>query len=169
MSWLNVKRELIGMAGAFGADLNDMTLSWYMAQFKAYDPEVVLSALRQYGSGTKFAKLPTPQQVLSLINPEVSEDGQAVEAAARIISAVAKYGYTGSESAKEYIGGLGWKVVELVGWVEICRTLGVSVTPTSAQIKFQELAKNFLTKAKSGRLDEKPALPMVKRKFKELE
>ena len=159
MSLKDIKIELIGMAGAFGANLNEATLAWYERAFQGNDPQRVLAALRVYAKTTKIQKMPTPAQILEIINPTINTAGQAREAAARLIQAVRKFGYTNPDGAQAFVGPLGWRVVErLGGWTYICENLGTRLAQDTFYAQARDLAMATVERASMGIDNEAPQI-----------
>lgn len=58
------------------------------------------------------------------------ESDSPLEIASKMASAICKFGGANVQGARNYIGEIGWKVVELEGgWGRICRTLQESQMP----------------------------------------
>jgi hypothetical protein len=96
--------------------------------------------------------------VLQLAKPSVTLEDEASEASARIFAAVKKYGWCNRDEAKEFIGSVGWAVVENNGgWTNLCQTLQDRMIPTLTA-QYRELAKTQIKKAKTGTLGEAPQL-----------
>jgi len=89
-----------------------------------------------------------------------TDDAQAREAASRIVSAVAKYGYTNPDRAEKHVGQLGWKVVCLQGgWERVCRMLS-DANSGMLQAQWRDLAKSQITRHRDGTFDQPPGLPI---------
>ncbi|WP_289460478.1 hypothetical protein, partial [Klebsiella pneumoniae] len=55
---------------------------------------------------------------------------KAQEVSGRIREAISKFGYANQQDAREYIGSLGWKVVERFGgWIYLCENHGLDLNP----------------------------------------
>lgn len=101
-------------------------------------------------AATDLTEWPAPATIKRLClgcNKSDEEIGQDI--ASRIEGAIYKFGYTSPERAKEYIGDLGWHVVEQFGgWPRICE-IETDQLPSSRK-QWRELAaivaKNFYTK-----------------------
>lgn len=65
---------------------------------------------------------PAPATIKRLCQGTSRDDKQiGEEVATRIESAVSKYGYTNPNSARDFIGDLGWEVVlQCGGWIQVC-------------------------------------------------
>lgn len=114
---------------------------------------------------------PSVKTIKGKIILEANPEAEAIEAAARIVQAVNRIGYTNPDAAKEFIGELGWRAVtRFGGWLAVCETM----TPenvTTMQAQFRQLSKATLSRVEYGleefapviklalRPTEKPSLP----------
>lgn len=88
-----------------------------------------------------------------------SDDSRAVEAASRIIGAVSRYGDSRYAVVEDYIGPLGWEVVQKAGgWRAVCETL-TNNNLTTMRAQFRESALSLCHRARRGLADIAPALP----------
>jgi hypothetical protein len=150
-SWQDVKRELVAMSTIFEKPINEFTLAWYCGAFEDLDPSKVADALKQYSRTTKFRQLPTPMQIREMLSPQMNPDNEAREAAARIVQAVGKYGYMSGLEAKQFVGALGWRVVERMGgWAFLCENLGDGLQQGTFMAQARDLAKATLERAALG-------------------
>ena len=88
-----------------------------------------------------------------------SDDEEAKEAVERIIKAISKYGWMQMEKAKEFIGALGWKCVDMEGgWERVCSTF---TTENESFLKKQyiDYCITVISRGKQGRLNEAPTIP----------
>lgn len=103
---LKLEGHVISM---YAKDLSDLLLEDVLEAYKKY---------RQYPKNTRF---PLPSQIRNILNQNINDEDKARDATGRIITAISKYGYSNPIEAKEYIGNLGWKVVERQGgWSTLC-------------------------------------------------
>lgn len=102
---------------------------------------------------------PSVAEVAAVINPQLDPAHEAIEAANRVWAAVGKFGYTNPQGAEEYIGQLGWKVVERYGgWGAVCQESNYSDAGV-IKAQMRETAKAIYGRHKAGVGDTKPALP----------
>lgn len=93
---------------------------------------------------------PSPADIAKVIQPQLDPDDEAREAASRIIGAISKYGQYNPGAAKEYIGELGWAVVNRFGgWMNIC-IMDIEESTTTMQAQFRDLAKSIYRRAELG-------------------
>jgi hypothetical protein len=112
---------------------------------------------------------PSVRAIIGIIKPEINEEHEAIEAVARIVQSVSRIGRYRGEEAKEYIGSLGWRVVERFGgWAHVCENLGSNLHESSFIAQARQLAKATLSRASSGSDDVAPVIPMFKKRSNEL-
>jgi len=102
--------------------------------------------------------LPSIREIREIVSPEIDPEAEAIEAAGRIVQAVSSIGPYQPEKAREFIGELGWLVVERDGgWQNVCRVLtDDNVGMLKAQ--WRQMAKAQFARAKSNALTA-PQLP----------
>lgn len=102
---------------------------------------------------------PSIKTIRDLVAPPVNTDHDAIEAANRIVQAIADFGYYQAEGAKRFIGELGWLVVQREGgWETLCESLTTDQIPTR-KAQWRELAKALIGRAQRGTLGTPPELP----------
>lgn len=110
-------------------------------------------------------KMPSIGDLAHRCAPVVTEQDNAVEAAGRILSAISKFGYARSADAHDWIGEVGWRVVEVNGgWTTLCQTVREKDVPTwKAQLR--EQCASAIRRHKAGVLELPPCfdeLPHIK-------
>lgn len=154
-----IKRLLIMASAYWREKLDDHVVEMYAEDLSEFGVEQIKAALTKMRRDTSVTRFPLPSKIAALIQPQISSDDEAREAAARIFAAVPKFGWCNQRMAREYIGELGWRVVELQGgWTYLCETLKPNMAPT-LQAQFRELAKTIQVKHLNGSSDVPPALP----------
>lgn len=79
------------------------------------------NALNNYSAEASNKNFPAPSQLKQYLFPNSSSRQQAQEIAQRCFGAIRKFGYTKPVQAKEYIGELGWRLIERRGgWSSHC-------------------------------------------------
>ncbi len=157
---MNRLKEVIVLTAAYyGRDLSDHVLKMYCEDLADLNQDQVILAYNQWRKSPRNRQMPLPAEIRGLIRPEISADDEAKEAAARIFAAVPKFGWCNQQQAREYIGELGWRVVDMQGgWVYLCETLKPSMVPT-LQAQCRELAKTVQIKNINGLDNIAPGLP----------
>lgn len=151
---------MYSLAAATGTSLTKEAVMGYYNVLKKYDMSQVISAMELLMTElTPGQRFPVPRQIIEKFQPVKDEDSEAREAAGRIVAAVSRFGWPNPERAKEYVGELGWAVVERQGgWVTVCEVL----TPENVgqmQAQWRDLAKSVQKRTKMGIGDEPPKLP----------
>jgi hypothetical protein len=125
---------------------------------------LVIAAFQEYRRNSTNRAFPMPGQIREMVAPLEDSQSAARDAAGRIIAAVSKFGWNNSTAAREYIGSLGWEVVQRQGgWKSVCETL-THDNATGLQAQWRDLAMAVANRAKAGLLDSAPALPEPKLK-----
>lgn len=103
---------------------------------------------------------PAIRTIRETAQPAVSPEHEAIEASNRIVEAISKIGYARETEAEEFIGPLGWMIVQREGgWVSLCERVQMDELPT-LKAQWRELAKALQGRALAGRLYDPPALPL---------
>jgi hypothetical protein len=107
-------------------------------------------------NGTHF---PLPAHIRQKVVPQMDDKDNAIDAVNRIIAAVSRFGWTNSQSAKEFMGELAWETcTRFGGWKSLCETLcGENEGILRAQLR--ELAGVVAKKSMRGELNLVPSLP----------
>lgn len=154
-----VKKILIGLAGYYNHPLTEETLAMYAEDLGDLSVEKIFLATKEIRRDPKITRFPLPAQIRERIEPPENPEGLAIEASNRIVEAISRFGYWRESEAKEFIGELGWLVVQRQGgWQAICENTLVTTLPTQ-KAQWRELAKVLYARSKSGTLDTPPALP----------
>lgn len=154
-----LKLLLIATSSYYGQKIPDDAMTLYVEDLEDLPFADVARALKDLRRDPKTIRCPMPAVIRDRIQPANTDENDAVEAASRIIAAVAKYGWNNSESAREYIGDLGWRVVMLDGgWRNVCETLTHdNIGMLRAQWRNTALAQS--KRARAGVLELPPTLP----------
>lgn len=106
-------------------------------------------------------RMPSIGDLAQRCSPQVLDADTAVEVAGRILAAISRWGYNNGPHAAEWIGEVGWAVVERTGgWEKLCTTVKERDLPTwRAQLRDQALA--VLRRQKAGLLDAPPSFGEV--------
>jgi len=160
---IELKRLIFITAEYYGKTLSKEVLK--MRAEDLFDLPLIQTkdAYHRYRLDPKNKFDPLPSQIREIVQPVVTDDSLAKDAAARISGAVSKFGHTNPDEARKYIGELGWRVVTMVGgWSHICRELGVNLSENTSYAQWRDLAKALIEKQRAGTLDLPPALPEPK-------
>lgn len=133
--------------------------------FEAYD-----SALGHYGYANVCKALdkllenmdrfqfPSIKAVKEILEPTVSTEGEATQAASLIVRAISEIGPYQPAKARALMGDLAWQVVlQCGGWGQICEIQNSELGMHRAQ--WRMIALGLIERARAGRLTEAPSLP----------
>lgn len=135
--------ETIALTHAYynpGQTLQNAVLAMYADDLRDLDPEECIRAYGAYRRNPKNTKFPLPSVIREIVAPEesISTEAKASEIAARICGAVPKFGWCNGSEAREYIGPIGWDIVQRQGgWPYICENLGTKINPSSFQAQLR--------------------------------
>lgn len=158
-----VGENWLGLAQMYGKDLQPMTLKIMLDAVDDLEASSVVNALHEWTRTSKSSRHPLPAEIRTIVKPELSPDAVANEAASRIRAAIAKHGWANPTEAREYIGDLGWKIVERCGgWLYICENHGVELNPLTFHAQARDQAKAIIESAELGRFDRPIGIPAPK-------
>lgn len=155
----HLKVLIVATSAYFGHQIPDNVLALYVEDLADLPFSEVVGAIKEVRRDPKTTRFPLPAIIRDRLQPAITDENEAIEATSRIISAVAKYGWTNPDRAKEYIGELGWRCVGLEGgWQRVCETLKDGNLGTfRAQVK--SIALTQVKRSQAGITDEAPSLP----------
>lgn len=143
-------KEIIALTFAYyhpGQSLADQVLLMYAEDLADIPNEDVIIAYQKYRRDPKNIRFPLPAKIREIVYPEnyITPEEQAAEVAARITGAVTGCGWSNARAAEDYIGPVGWGVVQRQGgWMHICENLGVNINPSTFQAQIRrQLEANF--------------------------
>lgn len=153
-----------------GRPLSRGAVSLMLDSVSELPPEKVFGALETWLKENKQLRYPLPAEIRDMCGVgKISIDAEARESASRICSAIRNFGYTNAERAKEYIGDLGWRVVERNGgWTTLCESV-MDDQIGIFQAQARDLARATLERAQYGMIDAPPSLPKIENKNKSTE
>lgn len=155
---LKFLERLRALAKLCSLELDVVLLELYDKTLATAGYEAAMRAVDRIIS-TRNARDPFPSIAdLMKIATGVLDDGDnAQEAAHRILEAVTKMGRYRGDEAREFIGSLGWYVVQRSGgWPSLC----TQVTPQNASIlrsQWKELALSAIRRNRLGLLEKAPS------------
>lgn len=154
-----VQRHLLVLSELYGRQLSTGAIILMSDALHDLDCQKVIAALTRYAADPTSRSFPLPGQIRHLVAPNPSDTENALEAVNRIIEGMAKYGWTQPDRAKQFIGDLGWLVVQREGgWQRVCETSNNDNLPT-LKAQWRELAKALTVRSKAGVLSDGPSLP----------
>lgn len=128
-------------------------------EFQDVGSQRIIQAIIDYKKDPKNKAFPSPSVLHGYLRPIVSTDAQAQEIAGRITESISRFGYVGGVKAREYIGEIGWSVVQRFGgWAEVCRDHGVSIQPGQFFAQTRDMIKAKIEIDKAGKTNDSSLL-----------
>lgn len=159
------KIKILELAAFYEKTLTDEQVRVY-SEFLAVrlTTHELVQAIALYCDDPKNEFFPRPvSKLVALIKEPIDDDSTAREVAARIVAAIPKFGWCNQEAAKNFVGEIGWAVIEKQGgWPYLCEHYGVDIQMSAFQAQVRDLAKSQIHLAKRGLADTPPALPSCK-------
>jgi hypothetical protein len=151
---------LTGLAEVYGEKLGLDRLRLYLSALSDLTTEQLEEAINEIMRDPRVTRFPLPAAIRARVKPGDDVDSMAIEAANRIWEALARCGHNNPGSAREFIGELGWAVVQRQGgWGEAFSMQTETSDVVGLKAQWRELAKALHARAKAGTLDAPPALP----------
>lgn len=145
------KQIYIKLSAYYQRPIDDAILVMYCEDLADLPFDRVELAFQNYRRDPKNTNLPLPAKLRAMVEPNHDTDALAIEAASRIVRAVSKFGYPSPGEAREFIGELGWRVVERTGgWGYVCENLGTEISLTTFQAQARDLCRATINIAKTG-------------------
>jgi hypothetical protein len=158
-----LKAAIVGLAELFRESLSARQLALYAEALSEFSPEEVKRAIREIAlEDPTVTRYPLPSVIRARIRPPKNALAEANEAANRIVGAMEKFGWNNADAAREYIGELGWAVVERQGsWASLCENTKANDIPI-LKAQWREQAKAIYERARLGHHDTPPAIPAAR-------
>lgn len=151
---------LVALAEYLQTTITDDQLVMYTKELEPYGKETLACAITQIKQGTErfYGKFPLPGEIIRFIAG--NDDDYALESALKIIRSVEKFGWPNPTEAHQFIGELGWSVVQAYGgWVNVCKMLDQVEKTGIYQTQFHKSAKMMLNRARLPSRDGGSLLP----------
>jgi hypothetical protein len=123
-----LKSEYVLLAAYYAQTIDDGALAFYAEDLQDLPLTQVLDAMRRLRRQPGRRQFPLPADIRDSANPQGgSIQAQSNDIAGRISAAIGRFGYTQQETARTYLGELGWLVVcRMGGWRALCTSLTTS-------------------------------------------
>lgn len=160
---IEVTKILRGMALVYPTEITDELVQIYCLVLQELSIQELNQAVIRY-MRSDIAFFPKPGQLLAMLKP--TDEDQAAEVAARILTAMRKYGGDYPEhhqKARECMGEIGWHVVQLQGGWSAMLT-NTSLDTDIGQAQWRKLALSVIRKDSLGQLGETPSLQSKEQK-----
>ncbi len=153
--------KLAILARVCGFTIDSLIVKAYDQNLSRYGYEAICKALDHIFINRRTRDpFPSIKEIISQVVPETDAETEAIEASARIIQGVSRYGYPNSIQAQQFIGPLGWRVVERFGgWANICQTL-TQDNVAILQAHFRKVAMTTHIRALQGFDEVAPVIPL---------
>lgn len=150
-----IKLMLIQLAEAYSTEMTENRLKVYtLGLADSLVGSDLQAVIKKLITDPKIKKLPLVHEILEAANPKVSEKTAAIELVDKIKKAVSKFGHTNAAGAKEYIGPIGWELVERNGrWYSLTRSTTAFKGIEYAQLR--DSAESLITQYNKGILHER--------------
>lgn len=137
------KALLLGLAKYYREQMDDERLSMFAEDLSDLSIEELAIAIKQ--AKHTITKMPFPSQLRAFVGrAQISNEDQAQLISTDILAAISKFGYTNQEKAKEFLGDLGWGVVQRQGgWSNLC-SLVDDQNFTTFRAQLRGIALSFL-------------------------
>lgn len=156
----NHKQFWVMVASYYRVTLPDITLEMYAQDTRDIPLETMVSIFETYRRTTKSPVLPMPIVFREIYEKKMSADVQANLVPQRIFEAISKFGWAEPDKAREYIGELGWRLVEMRGgWLNVCQNLGTNWDEGTFIAQARDNTKSLIKAAELGYGDKPIDLP----------
>lgn len=152
-----IKKLLVGLAEYYQTELTAGQLAMYAEDLEDLDLDQLGSAIKLIRRDPQNRFFPRPAVIREAITGSLRDE--AMEASNRIVEAISKYGYTNGIRARQFVGELGWRVVEREGgWENICRSISSYDELGIRKAQWRELCAATLRRGNIGADQNAPAL-----------
>lgn len=145
------------VANYYSSTVDIETLKLYAEDTQKVDVELLIAAFAEYRRNPAHLKMPIPAQLAKYLRQEISDESRAIECAHRIIATLNPVMWE-IESAKEHVGELGRKVVELFGGWHVLGAVN-QAEHSFLYNKIKSLALAVCEKSRYMATDQPPSLP----------
>lgn len=157
-----LKALFVATSMYYGQQLQNEALALYVEDLSDLSFDSVSAALAEFRRDQRIIRVPLPAIIRAKINPEPIDQDDDREAAGRILAAISRCGWCNQEQARNYIGELGWAVVQMQGgWEAVCGMVDEGNLP-SFQAQWRDLAGSIRRRSAAGLQNFPPPLPKPK-------
>lgn len=154
-----IKALILRHAMFYGEVMADEVIAMHANALADIPLQALSNAYEHAMRTSKSKRMPMPGEIRESL--ELSDDVKAREIASNIVNAIATYGYTAPERAREFLGETAWRIVKLEGgWEHLCATVTNENLPIfKAQIR--ELSKSVLQREVQTKLVDSSSGPLL--------
>lgn len=148
---LELSKVIKSVASIYNKPLDIGAIEMMISLFEGYDLEKIKSAYKHFMSTAKASHFPMPGQIIEILNPTLSNEAKANQIARMIPEAISKFGWSNPSEAKEYIGEIGWHIVQSKGgWLDVCNYHGSEWDVGTFHAQARDSAKSILEASALG-------------------
>jgi len=148
---MNHKEFWFMVATYYRVRLPDITYHMYAEDTKHIPVETLISMFDKYRKTPRGSVMPMPNVFLQMFEGKISADDMANIVPLRIFEAVRKFGWSRKDEARDYIGEIGWQIVEMRGgWAGVCENLGTNWDEGVFIAQSREMTKSLLKASELG-------------------
>lgn len=152
-----LKKLYIGLAEYYRVEITPGQLNAYAEDLFDLDLDLVAAAISRIRKTPGNVFFPLPAVIREAVQGSARDE--AIEASNRIVQAMSRFGWNNPEGARNFIGELGWRVVEREGgWQSLCQRTTNEELPT-LKAQWRELAAVTQRRMVSGIDNAAPQLP----------
>jgi len=154
-------KRLEVLANLTGATLTKDIVALYDRGLRSLGYDALCGAVEEVIK-TRRSRDPFPSiaDIAKILRPREEDRDLAIEAAGRVIQAIGKFGTYQADEARQWIGEIGWYVVERAGgWSTLCARPESEREICRAQ--YRDLALSAINRHKAGTLNLPPAFSHV--------
>lgn len=146
----DLKEYLAHLSVYYQRPVPDIVLKMYVEDLQDLPFNQVRQSYDRYRRDPKNRTMPLPAQIRGMLEPQAEPENLARETVARILQAQDRFGYTWPKEAREFIGEVGWSVVQSYGgWENFCQGLGVHFSVDTFSAHARELIKGRIVHGES--------------------
>jgi hypothetical protein len=154
-----IAKIVLLLAEYYNKILSPNQIKMYVEDLSDLSPDELLSAVHEYRNKPENEWFPFPAKLKALARPTITDEQNSIDAVSRIIQAIGKYGPYQNDKAKEFIGELGWFIVQRDGgWQNVCQNF-TEENMGQFRAQWREMGKAFSARSMAGSLDTPPVLP----------
>lgn len=153
---IDIEQKFAALLGKFfqrnNQKIDPLDIEIYVGGLWEYGLEKAYQALIEIAKGDGFQRIPTVKRIKETmgVDIEISQRDQGVLISGRIWSAISRYGYMRGTEAREYIGDVGWAVVNMLGgWGPLCENTMIDEQHVF-MAQTRDLVQSILIHGKAG-------------------
>lgn len=167
MSLAEIKALIVATSAYYGQKLEDHVVGMYADDLADLSVIEIARVLKEIRRDPKTTRFPLPATIRDRLTPAITPENEALEAVSRIIAAISKIGPYRVADAREFVGELGWAVVQSEGsWENVCQNL-TDDNLGMLRAQWKNIALTKMARAKNG-MTEAPGLPSPKGELKQM-